>query len=162
MRSYFDAENIMPWFIHLILSMFMAIGLWVIGKGISDAVVAHQSVGWQSTPGRITDSKLVTSSGSKGGKLYKPQITFEYRVDGATHTSSNVFFGQGIAGGGYAHRYVNEYKKDNEVTVSYNPHRPEQAVLEPGITKRAFAPIVFGLVFFILGGSVMLLSWILS
>jgi hypothetical protein len=140
----------------------MAVGLWFIGKGISEAVIAHQSVGWQSTRGRITDSKIVASRGRKGGSSYKPQITFEYRVDGAIYTSSNAFFGQGIAGGSYAHRYINKYKQDTEVTVSYNPHRPDQAVLEPGITKRVFAPIVFGLVFFVMGGSFMLLSWILS
>ena len=156
------AKNIMPWFVYLFLSVFMAVGLWFIGKGISEVVIAHQSVGWQSTRGRITDSKLVGSSGRKGGRSYKPQITFEYRVAGGNYTSSNAFFGQGIAGGGYAHRYVSKYKKGSEVTVSYNPHRPEQAVLEPGITKRVFAPIVFGLVFFVIAGSFMLLSWILS
>jgi hypothetical protein len=64
----------MPWFVYLFLSVFMAVGLWFIGKGISEAVIAHQSVGWQSTRGRITDSKIVASRGRKGGNSYKPQI----------------------------------------------------------------------------------------
>ncbi len=139
----------------------MAFGLWIMSKGISDAVTAYQSGRWETTSGLITESALVKSS-SKGGGSYIPQIQFEYSVGGQTYTSNQLIFGQGISGGNYAKRYIQKYQKGHEVSVSYNPVRPDQAVLERGITKLTFAPIVFGFVFFIMGFCMALLSWMLS
>lgn len=77
-----------------------------------------------------------TGGSDEGGPTYRPDITYEYSVNGQTYENSNVFPGPGgEAKGGsqdgeeWAEDIVSDHPKGKQVTAYYNPENPSEAFL---------------------------------
>ena len=73
-----------------------------------------------------------TLPGDRPSTRFAPQIAYEYVVDGRTYRSEHVAFGKvfwSLAPRRAAAK-VARYPAGAQVTVYFNPQRPEEAVLE--------------------------------
>lgn len=144
-------------FIGLIF-LVVGIGLAWWGKGMLNDAKASKS--WPSVQGRVMESSLVSykstsGSGSKKRKttMYKPQITYQYTVDGNKLTGNKVSMGDyGSSSTSHAKKVMKKYPVGATVKVFYDPEVPVDSVLEPGATLVSYVPFGFGLVFAIIGG----------
>jgi hypothetical protein len=87
------------------------------------------------------------------GATIWPEMEYEYRVGQHAFTSRNIAFGHAanLALPGGAERLVARYLAGQAVTVHYNPHRLQEAVLEPGTGCSAYVALAMGSLFLILG-----------
>lgn len=147
----------------LFLSIFVGVGLFNISKGARDVWSSVDSGNWPTTKAKIISSKVESKSGSgrRGGTTYLPEVVYRYQIAGAEYTSMRIYFG-GIrtSNSSLARQYVSKYKKGDTVEIRYDTRNPAEAVIEPGLSKRTFAPIVFGLVFFTVGSGCMAAFWL--
>jgi Protein of unknown function (DUF3592) len=89
---------------------------------------------WPGTAGRIVESRVEakTLPGDRPTIRFAPRIVYEYAVNGRAHRSERIAFDEvfwSLAALGAAAK-VAGYPAGAEVTVYYNPQRPEEAVLE--------------------------------
>ena len=98
---------------------------------------AQTSSGWPATEGKIVRSWVKTSTSWDSDyrtrtTAYYPAVQYEYTVLGKTYTGSRISFG-GTAGKSTrraAEAALEGYPVGASVTVYYNPHNPQDAVLE--------------------------------
>lgn len=103
---------------------------------------AQQSLQWPTTTGRITRSGVDVSvhvERSNGGdrrrtsRSYSAVIQYEFAVAGRTLTGSRItVISEQFGSKAWAKTTSAKYPVGREVTVSYNPERPDSCVLEPG------------------------------
>ena len=91
---------------------------------------------WPGIAGRIVESRVEakTLPGDRPTIRFAPRIAYEYAVSDRTYRSERIAFGEvfwSLAPQGAAAK-VARYPAGAEVTVYYNPRRPEEAVLERG------------------------------
>ena len=112
--------------------------------------------------GRRFPVRLCTRRSPIATALYSPLVRYKYSVSNRAFTGERICFGLDgmFAGYKFAQRYTQRYPVGSPVAVYYDPEQPSQSVLEPGITKRAFIPMAFGLGFAIFGGWFALTSWL--
>lgn len=135
-------------------AVFAGAGYFVtfrIGKPMLDDAKASER--WPTTSGIVESSEVVRSRDSEGDTLFGADVVYSYTVDDREYESSKIGFGKDIKSSNSSRAYetINRYPKGKEVTVSYDPDRPEVAALEPGTSFGSYAPYVFGWVFLIAG-----------
>jgi hypothetical protein len=135
--------------------VFAAVGVGVTAWGWSVLSNAKASVSWPSVGGRVISSSVErhTSSGSRGSSTtYGAEVQYDYTVDGTKYSADRVSFGDySSSSPGHARGIVNRYPAGSEVSVHYDPARPDVAVLEPGTSWGAYMPLGIGLVFALVG-----------
>ena len=138
--------------------IFVGLGLAVAALTARTVLHARASAKWSHTPGLITGSKISQGHSTS----FSPLVQYSYTVDGQPLTGKRICFGiaRTFAGYQFAQSYTKRYPAGTEVTVYYDPAAPSEAVLEPGLTKRAFIPMAFALCFASFGGWFMLLQWL--
>lgn len=134
--------------------LFAVIGYFVafhFGKSILDNAKASEK--WPAVDGVIEQSEVVTSRGDDGDTMYAAEVLYKYTVDGREYQSDNVYFGGDYrsSSSSGAYEVVNRYPVGDTVKVHYDPDKPENAVLEPGVTWMSYLVYGIGLVFFIVG-----------
>ncbi|MEF8879122.1 MAG: DUF3592 domain-containing protein [Candidatus Thermoplasmatota archaeon] len=120
------------------------------------------SLNWDNTDGKITHSEVVRERvydrDSVNKYTYSAYVQYEYQVGNKTYTSDTVSFGgKGFSSSdkGYAEGIVDKYPEGENVTVHYNPDKPSEAVLEPGLNIMSIIPIIFGVVLLIVGIAIL-------
>ena len=144
----------------IFILVFVIVGLGIAAFGARSVVHARRSAVWPHTSGEITHSE-VRSSGSDGDS-YSPLVRYSYVVGAKSFTGERICFGlAGMSAGlRFAQTYVHRYRVGSSVAVYYDQAQPSSSVLEPGVSKRAFIPMAFGLGFAIFGGWFALLYWL--
>ena len=153
----------MSWFVYISAIILVVVGLLIMVVGIEEIRLAKNSTNWSSTEGYITKSTIRENQDSDGDTTYKSVIEFSYEVRRRKLSANRVFFGAlGIFTGNrnYYQRVAQKYYKGKTVKVFYNPHQPQQAVLEPGISKKSFILLIYGFLFFDTGSCLALLYWL--
>ncbi|PJB80880.1 MAG: hypothetical protein CO090_03805 [Acidobacteria bacterium CG_4_9_14_3_um_filter_49_7] len=140
--------------------IFLAVGIGLAwwGKGMLNDAKASKS--WPSVQGTVMESTLTSyksTSGSGSKKrsttMYKPQITYRYKIAGKEHVGDKVTMSDGGSSStSYAKKTIKKYPAGATVKVFYDPEVPADSVLEPGATLVSYVPFWFGLVFAIIGG----------
>jgi len=137
-------------------------------RGVSKAKAAR---GWPTTTGTVRRSEVTQHvshsrrhQGGKGVQInlgsaganttvsYKPVVVYDYVVAGVQHVSERVRFGALNTGAAAAQKVVNAYPVGATPMVSYDPDKPDEAVLEvttPGPFMLIFAAA--GLLFVVVG-----------
>ena len=118
-------------------------GVLVILSGflLSDLPTMIQSQSWPSTTGTVISRRYVGQQFEEyDGDLYRKvdgYIHYQYAVNDESYTSTAV---NSIDTLYYPSSTIDQYPKGKEVEVYFNPQRPSQAVLEPGmvIDPKAF------------------------
>jgi hypothetical protein len=109
-------------------------------RGINEA---RQSLQWPKAPGRIVRSEVDVSvhrerrgdldRRKKETRSYSAEIEYEYAVNGKALTGSRIaVITEQFGSKAWAEATSQKFPVGAEVTVSYNPAKPELCVLEPG------------------------------
>jgi hypothetical protein len=114
---------------------------------------AQASERWPTTNGIIESSEVVRSRDSDGDTMFGADVVYSYTVGDREYESGRIGFGKDFKSSDSSRAYetINRYPEGKEVTVSYDPDRPEVAVLEPGVSFGSYAPYIFGWIFLIVG-----------
>ena len=118
---------------HQILYLvFGAIGTFFVLRALWNVASALDSRKWPHVPGVMGPSEVV--------------VAYHFRIEGEEHTGSRLFFGDAsrtalplLLGGRPA--------PNSKVTVHYNPAKPRDCVLRPGLNPFVILDLIFGLVF---------------
>ena len=134
------------------------------GFGVRNILNAHESRNWPYTDGTIVYSEAERRSGNKGRSSYSPRIKFQYSIEGQQYEGDIVAFGMKSvsAGRGFAERFVKKYPKGKDVKVFYNPVEISKSVLEPGLSKRSFILLAFGISFMLIGICFATVAWLFT
>ncbi|MBN1517904.1 DUF3592 domain-containing protein [Candidatus Sumerlaeota bacterium] len=133
--------------------LFSAIGGGlIIFVGLPTVHKAKASLEWPTTDGVVTSSEVVTSH-DEDGTTYGANIIYRYTIDGQELIGDTVWYGGNFKSSSkkLALKTVGKYPKDKQVTVHYDPDRPNEAVLEPGAFKSTYFMLIFGGVFLVVG-----------
>jgi len=105
---------------------------------------------WRPTPCVILTSEVGTHSGSKGGRTYSIDVTYEYTVEEQRYVSSRYQFMPGSSSGYDGKKAVIDRLPPGTAATCYvNKRDPSEAVLERGFTGDLFyglIPMIFALI----------------
>ena len=135
--------------------IFTVVGIGLTIKGVNDLSNAKASSEWPTAEGRIVSSTVEKFRSTKDvGKrrkyisMYKPNIVYEYSVDGDTYTAENYTFVELHSSDAKDIRQITDRYPAGHVTpVYYSPEDAALSVLEPGVTWRTYMPLMMGLIF---------------
>lgn len=159
----FGLQNLGGLIITLVTLPFVIILLVLIAILARSARKASASTRWPMTNGRILSSQVrshrsLNSSGTHT-TIYEPEVSYEYNANGQDYQSKQVSFGMvaGASWTGWAESVVEKYPEGSLVQVSYNPTKPDEAVLEhSGSSGSTFLILILIVVELILVGLVLL------
>lgn len=130
--------------------LFIFGGSYLMILGIKRIRLAHATKTWTKTWGKITQSRMETGTDSDGDPVYKPIIKYTYTVMGQEFQGNQVYFqvmksitysGNNLS---FTEKMTNKYPPGKTVEVFYNPRKPQQAVLEPGVSLKSFSELTWG------------------
>jgi hypothetical protein len=133
---------------------FVAFTLVKAGWGIYKA---RKSEAWPAAKCVILSSSVESKrvSSGKGGSrtVYQPRIRYTYNVNGRDFQGDKVTFFQAYVGNGEsrAGETCYRYQVDSVHDVYYNPDKPAESVLEPGIDVEPASILLFLLVVLFIG-----------
>ena len=139
--------------------VFVAAGLFLLWQGVKDFRASRESQKWLPMEGQITESIVQVTRRRKKNDYY-PKVAYTYSVLGETYTCKGVALGaiQGSSSQAKIQAQVEQYPLGQRVVVYYNPHRPAQATLEPGVTKGAWGTLVMGVISSVTGIFVLIIA----
>lgn len=132
--------------------LFGAVGLIAICGGTILVWNGLASKGWPSVKGVVLSADMEKHSTTGPGKAssWIPKIVYEYTV-GEERFQGEKFSYKVIGGEApRCRKIVAEYTAGDDATVYYNPTKPKQAVLVPGVSVLSYLPLVFGAFFTVL------------
>jgi hypothetical protein len=162
---------ITDYFIKLNLTQIVALITFVVGFVIlaMSTIAILKSISskeWLPTGGKIIHSTIYNYSATNEANVtYRPDIAFEYRVDGEKFISDRLYYGVKIMSSGNwinSRKITKKYPVDKEITVFYNPNKPKDAVIEPGIHFDLGAIFISSICFIALGLIIFLNSEIVT
>lgn len=120
---------------------------------VFDGLISYQcsrgikSYQYVETTGKVTSSRVEETRDHKRKRSFRPQVEYDYLVDGKTlHGKVRTFGEATISGTGARHSaegVLKRYPVGQEVPVFYNPDDPQQAVLERGIGGNELLLVLF-------------------
>jgi len=143
-------------------SVFIAVGVGVLVLTLRNRKKSQESLSWPTVGGIIVKSQISRSSSTDSdgdtSYTYSPDVAYEYSVIGQTFQGKRISFDT-ISSGSQknAERVVSRYQVGAPVTVSYDPQKPQESVLE----RRVSSPtggIIFSVIFLVVGLCVCLLA----
>jgi len=124
------------WLVGLAL---VALGGFLVRKGVAYRRTAEAISGWPTVDGKVIDSGIRTRVDKAGEgpdiTRYIPQVRYAYTAGGVPREGATIRIG--LAEFGYtierrAREHVDRYPAGTAVPVHYNPTDPHMAVLEAG------------------------------
>jgi hypothetical protein len=152
--SYHNGD--LPGWIAIFPLIFLGVGLLLLTIGALQIYRGEQSKEWPTVPGVITVAELGKQSDrdsdGRTSTTYRADISYDYLVNDTAYVNGNVHFGSMQSSDPSTARAVlKRYPVGKSVTVYYNPARPQQAVLEPGVAAVAWILPALGLLFAVVG-----------
>jgi hypothetical protein len=127
-----------PMSVELVFGLvFVAFSAALTIRSVLDIISAVISKRWPRTTGTVIDSDVQSSRDLDGDVSYRAAVTYCYTVEGRELVARRTCFGDHLelSWRTPAVRTVRRYPVGASVTVRYNPHDPEEAVLEPGLNR---------------------------
>ena len=127
-----DIPSWIPYWIVIIVALIGAVVI------IQQIRYGKQSETWPTITGKIKSSELKKRFSGRSGTSYRAAITYTYEVTGKSYECERIAFRTSvyISGPGmrqFVERTLEKYPEGMDVTVYYNPDKPEQATLENGV-----------------------------
>ena len=112
---------------------------------------SEASLNWPSTSGAITSASVrQNSSTDEDGHVrhsYSPLVEYDFSVNGQAYTGKRINYGiTASPTRAAAQKEVDRFPVGMQVTVFYNPEKPNEAVLEKKLVKSKVG-LILGLVF---------------
>lgn len=132
------------------MGIFLLVGLGLTYWGWNILQNARASALWPTADGVVTRSEVTRSTDPDNGDSYSPEVTYTYTVNNVSQTDKTIKFGENsYSSRRKADEVVGNYPVGKNVTVYYDPEKPERSVLEPGVSGGSYIVIGIG-IFFIL------------
>lgn len=137
-------------------SIFVVIGTGLIWFAYYNGKLAKASLTWPSVIGKVIRSQVSRSENidqeNRHTVSYLADVAYEYVVGEQTLQGERVQFGGRVSGGSAkpAQKVVDRYPVGAEVTVYYDPARPNQCTLERTTAGSMIVLYVIGFAFVIL------------
>jgi hypothetical protein len=132
------------------MGIFLLVGVGLSFWGWTILQNARASAAWPTAEGTITSSEVTRSTDAEGADSYSPEVTYTYSVNNAGYSNDTIKFGENsYSSRRKAQEIVDNYPAGKNVTVYYDPERPDRSVLEPGVSAGSYIVLGIG-VFFIL------------
>lgn len=146
------------WLTRIFLSIFLLVGLGLIIFGVSNFMTAKQSETWPKVQGVILKSKVTVNHGDDS-TTYGADVTYRYKVEGKKYKGDKVTVSEISTGNqSRARKIIKRYPVRKKIPVYYNPSKPEESVLEQGITGGNWLLPGIGLLFFIVALVILIMS----
>ena len=142
----------------LFCSLFIVIGLVVVGVGVWILTKSLRAEHWPVTDGVIQSAEIKSHQGNKGGTTYSAAVTYTFQVAGASYTGNQVAIGQMSASSEYARGILDRYPVGKKISVHYAPGDPADAVLETGIHGGVWICLGVGTLFTLVGSLFLQIS----
>jgi hypothetical protein len=129
----------------LIALGFLAFGVYLAGIGLVDAWRGMASRNWPSAEGKIVNLSI-TEVDSRHAPWMRPDLEYDYRVNGKDYRGDMWRFDAGYPFCGYDETYgaARRYTNAGAVEIHYRPGNPSISVLEPGFRLAIFLPLLGG------------------
>ena len=129
----------------IIIILASLVGLFLALFATNNAINAYKAKAWPTTEGMVTYSEVEWNS------KYVPKVVFSYNV------GSDEFSSEKIRLTNFAHykkkedaaKVTNKYPVNGKVKVYYNPNKPNEAILDPGIKGEHIFMFLLGFIIFI-------------
>jgi hypothetical protein len=132
--------------------VFLSAGLALGYYGARTLVFAFSSSRWPGTEGLVTKSELAEYAGTRSSRSYRADIAYTYTVNGTRHTGGRVRLGSTrTSHASDAEAIQDKYPVGKSVTVYYDPAKPGEAMLEPGLVRGVWLLPGLGLLFLLSG-----------
>lgn len=142
----------------MIPMLFSIVAAWILGIELLSLKRGKESESWPFTEGEIISSQVKGRRDTEWSSLHSAEVRYQYVVDDTACVSDTISFGSKLyLGRPSAEEVVAMYPVGAKVAVYYDPHKPQLATLETGISVGNF--IVLGLsAMFLLAGLGILFS----
>jgi len=138
-----------PPYLRIAVVVASAAGGIVLGVQSSTAIWrGWRSQRWPATDAEIIKSELEERPWEDGMAAVRPVIVYRYDVNGATYAGDLVYYGARLWlpwKFGTMVRLVEEYPERQTVRVRYDPSRPSQSVIRPGVHPRTLIGVAIGI-----------------
>jgi hypothetical protein len=140
----------------IFISIGAGLGYW----GYSVYQKGNESKNWPTVTGQVIESEVkketTTRKVSDGRKRtttsFRANVIYRYEVNGTSYISKQITsLDYSFGDSAQAREITAKYPKGKTVTVFYNTLDPEQAFLEPGISKGSYILMGAGAVCLVLG-----------
>jgi len=129
----------------LIIILASLAGLALTLFSASNGINALKAKSWPTTEGTVTSSQVEWNS------KYVPKVIYTYTINTEEFTSNRIRLTN------FAHykkkedaaKVSDKYPVDSKVTVYYNPNKPDEAILDPGIKGEHVFMFLIGLLIFL-------------
>jgi hypothetical protein len=134
-------------------AVFLVVGVLMIARGLGGWYLSLASSAWPSTSGTVIVSDVQANSAAKGGEFYRVRVEYRYEVGGNEFVGNCLFFGDWVEVpmSFMARRYTDRYRQGSKITVFYDPRKPWNAVVEPGVHGLILYGCLGGFVFALFG-----------
>lgn len=115
---------------------------------------------WPKANGEVIRSHVSTWLDSESDTLYGAQVEYKYSIGDTEYKGHRVTMSDG--GSSFedaARKVVDRYPRGNTVDVHYNPEKPDDSVLEPGVTWVTYLPLFLGLAMTTLAVGMLIAFW---
>jgi hypothetical protein len=144
------------------MGLFLLIGLGLSFWGWTILQNARASASWPIAEGRVTNSEVNHTTDAEGGDSYSPEITYTYAVNDTNHNNSTIKFGENsYSSRKKAEEILSNYPVGKNVTVYYDPEKPDRSVLEPGVSAGSFIVLGIGVFFILITLAILPISFFL-
>jgi hypothetical protein len=113
--------------------------LWMTAWGGYIILRDRRAATWPTTNGKVVKSEVVNAprmGGQTNRRMYEPWVEVGYRVDGKRYKTRQLQFGPTTRRSSKddVQLEVDEYPVGRELTVTYNPNNPYDAVVHRGVS----------------------------
>jgi hypothetical protein len=144
------------------MGLFLLIGLGLSFWGWTILQNARASASWPIAEGRVTNSEVNHTTDAEGGDSYSPEITYTYAVNDTNLNNSTIKFGENsYSSRKKAEEILSNYPVGKNVTVYYDPEKPDRSVLEPGVSAGSFIVLGIGVFFILITLAILPISFFL-
>jgi hypothetical protein len=144
------------------MGLFLLIGLGLSFWGWTILQNARASASWPIADGRVTNSEVNHTTDAEGGDSYSPEITYTYAVNDTNLNNSTIKFGENsYSSRKKAEEILSNYPVGKNVTVYYDPEKPDRSVLEPGVSAGSFIVLGIGVFFILITLAILPISFFL-
>jgi hypothetical protein len=133
--------------------LFSVIAAWMLGREILSLRRSKQSESWPFTEGEVISSQVKGRRDTEWSSFHSAEVRYQYMVDDtASYVSDTISFGSKLyLGRPSAEEVVAMYPVGAKVTVYYDPHKPQLATLETGISVGNFIVLGLSAMFLLIG-----------
>lgn len=144
--------------IFLVASVFLLVGLATTALLLLKIRKALACKNWPSVSGDLLSAelRLVVYQGVDGQSISDQasalvvDFRYRYEVGGEVYTGERVTFSDGVnKRPGAVRKLQQRYAGKERVTVFYNPQKPKEAVLVPGVSLYNFTPLITSCLFMV-------------